>query len=189
MYTTFVCEINEIPSTKIVSSKCISYILHSSHIFHLIKHYNTSFINTYMFKFLDIVHTKSANTNPERSISHQYYTRSKARAMAVAEDPAARVECLEKAHLELQEKHAKSCDDISQMTEMLKMLTKEKQSAGAPNLQTETTPLRCTSEDILYPQGFALPRETPNNICFTISSLSLQLWTFLGCKNPWTGNT
>ena len=43
------------------------------------------------------------------------------------------VEWLEKAHLELQKKHAKLCDDISQMMEMLKMLTREKQSIEAPN--------------------------------------------------------
>ena len=36
----------------------------------------------------------------------------------MAEDLAARVERLEKAHLDLQEKHAKLCDDISQMMEM-----------------------------------------------------------------------
>ena len=90
--------------------------------------------------FLDIPY-KTANTNPKRPILHQYYTRSKTRAMV--EDLAARVERLEKAHLELQEKHTKSCDDISQMMEMLKMLTKKK--------QTETTPLRGTSEDTLYP--------------------------------------
>ena len=48
------------------------------------------------------------------------------------EDPTARVERLEKAHLDLQEKHAKSCDDISQMMEMLKMLTKKKQNIEAP---------------------------------------------------------
>ena len=51
----------------------------------------------------------------------------------MAEDQA-RVERLEKAYLELQEKHAKSCDDISQMMEMLRMLTREKQSTGTPNL-------------------------------------------------------
>ena len=44
----------------------------------------------------------------------------------MAEDPAARVERLENAHLELQEKYTKSSDDISQMMEMLKMLTREK---------------------------------------------------------------
>ena len=38
----------------------------------------------------------------------------------------AHVELLEKAHLELQEKHAKSCDDISQMMKKLKILTQEK---------------------------------------------------------------
>ena len=68
----------------------------------------------------------------------------------MAEDPAAYVERLEKAHLELQEKHTKSCDDISQMMEMLKMLTKEKQSVEAPNPQIETTPLKGTNEDTLY---------------------------------------
>ena len=69
--------------------------------------------------------------NPERPVLHQYYTRSKARVMA--EDPAACVERLEKAHLELQEKHTKSCDDISQMMEMLEIMTKEKQTVEAPN--------------------------------------------------------
>ena len=67
------------------------------------------------------------------------------------EDPVARVERLEKAHLELQEKHSKSCDDISQMMEMLKILTREKQSVETPNPQAETTPLKGASEDILYP--------------------------------------
>ena len=61
------------------------------------------------------------------------------------------MERLEKAHLELQEKHAKSCDDISQMMEMLKMLTKDKQSTEASNPQAEATPLRNTGEDTLYP--------------------------------------
>ena len=58
----------------------------------------------------------------------------------MAEDQAARVERLEKAHLKLQEKHAKSCDDISQVMEMLRMLTREKQSVEAPNPQTELHP-------------------------------------------------
>ena len=38
-------------------------------------------------------------------------------------------ERLEKANQELQERYTKLCDDISQMMEMLKMLTREKQSA------------------------------------------------------------
>ena len=79
----------------------------------------------------------------------------------MAEDQAARVERLKKAHLELQEKHAKSCDNISQVMKMLKMLTREKQSAEAPNSQTETTKLRGTGEYTPYQQGFALPRDTP----------------------------
>ena len=78
----------------------------------------------------------------------------------MAEDPTARVDRLEKAHLELQEQHAKSCDNISQMMEMLTILSKEKQSAEIPNTQTGTTPLGGTSGDTPYPQGFALPRET-----------------------------
>ena len=60
----------------------------------------------------------------------------------MVEDPVARDEWLEKAHLELQEKYTKSCDDISQMMKMLKMLTREKQSTKTPNPQTETMPLR-----------------------------------------------
>ena len=79
----------------------------------------------------------------------------------MVEDQAAHVERLENAHLKLQEKHAKSCDDISQVMEMLKMLTKEKQNVEAPNPQTKTTPLRGIGEDTLYPQDFALPHETP----------------------------
>ena len=108
--------------------------------------------------FLDMPH-KIANMNLERPILHQYYTRSKVRAMA--EDPATCVERLEKAHLELQEKYTKSCDDISQMMKMLKMLTREKQSVETPNPKTETTPLRGTNEHTPYMQGFTLPRETP----------------------------
>ena len=74
----------------------------------------------------------------------------------MVEDPAARVERLEKTHLELQENYAKLCDDISKMMEMLKMLTREKQSTRAPNPKTETPPLRGIGEDILYPQGFCV---------------------------------
>ena len=68
----------------------------------------------------------------------------------MTEDQAC-VEQLEKAHQELHEKHAKSCNDISQMMGMLKMLTWEKQSAETPNPQAETIPLRGAGEDILYP--------------------------------------
>ena len=57
-------------------------------------------------------------------------------------------------------KHVKSCDDIFQMMEMLKMLTKDKQSTETPNPQTEATLLRGTGEDILYPQGFAFLQTT-----------------------------
>ena len=44
--------------------------------------------------------------------------------------------------------------------EMLKILTKEKQSAETPNMQIGTSSLGGTSGDTPYPQGFALPRET-----------------------------
>ena len=74
-------------------------------------------------KLLDIPH-KTANTNPERPILYQYYTLTKARAMA--EDQAIRIEQMEKAHQELQEKHAKTCDDVSRIMEMLAILTKGK---------------------------------------------------------------
>ena len=78
----------------------------------------------------------------------------------MVEDSVARFDRLEKAHLELQEQHAKLCDNISQMMEMLKILTREKQSAETPNTQTGTTPLGGTSGDTHYSQDFALPRET-----------------------------
>ena len=41
------------------------------------------------------------------------------------------------------------------------MLTREKQNIEVPNPQTKTTSLKDTGEDTLYPQSFALPRETP----------------------------
>ena len=44
--------------------------------------------------------------------------------------------------------------------EMLKILTREKQSTETPNTQIRTTPLWGTSGDTPYPQDFALPRET-----------------------------
>ena len=65
----------------------------------------------------------------------------------MAKDPAVRIDRLEKAHLELQEQHAKLCDNISQMMEMLKIMTKEKQSVETPNMQIETAPLRSTGEN------------------------------------------
>ena len=46
------------------------------------------------------------------------------------------------------------------MMEMLKILTREKQSVETPNTQTETTPLGGIGGDTPYSQGFALPRET-----------------------------
>ena len=46
------------------------------------------------------------------------------------------------------------------MMEMLKILTREKQSTKTPNPQIEATPLKGTGEDTPYPQGFALSRET-----------------------------
>ena len=70
--------------------------------------------------------------------------------MAMAEYSAARFERLEKAYLELLERHAKSCDNISRMMEILKMLTREKQSAETPNPQIKTTPLKVTGEDTPY---------------------------------------
>ena len=43
----------------------------------------------------------------------------------------------------------------------LKMLTRKKQSAKTPNLQTETTPSKGTGEDSLYLQSIALSCKTP----------------------------
>ena len=78
----------------------------------------------------------------------------------MAEDQAARVEWLEKAHMELQKKHVKSCNDIFQIMKMLKIPIRKKQSTETPNPQIETTPLNGNSGDTFYPQGFALPHET-----------------------------
>ena len=44
------------------------------------------------------------------------------------EDYAIRLEHMEKAHQELQEKHAKTCDDVSRIMEMLTILTKGMQN-------------------------------------------------------------
>ena len=44
--------------------------------------------------------------------------------------------------------------------EMLKILTREKQSTETLNTQIGTTPLGSTSGDTPYQQGFALPHET-----------------------------
>ena len=96
--------------------------------------------------------------NPKKPISRQYYTRSKARAMA--ENPATRIDWLEKAYLELQQQYAKSCDNIYQMMEMLKLLTREKQSAETPNTQIEAISIRGTRKNTPYPQSFALPCKT-----------------------------
>ena len=49
----------------------------------------------------------------------------------MAEDQAVHLECIERAHQKLQEKHTKTCDDISQIMEMLAPLTKGKQNEGA----------------------------------------------------------
>ena len=107
--------------------------------------------------FLDIPH-KTANTNPKRRILHQYYTCTKARAMA--ENQATHIKQREKAHQELKEKHAKTCDDVSRIMEMLAILTKEKQNEKASHQQVESTSIRNTVEDSPYPPGFTLPHET-----------------------------
>ena len=78
----------------------------------------------------------------------------------MAEDQVVRLEHMERAHQELQEKHAKACEDISRMIEMLITLIKGKQNEWAFKPQAESTPLRNTGEDSSYPHGFTLPRET-----------------------------
>ena len=72
----------------------------------------------------------------------------------MAKDQAVRLKRMERSYQELQEKHAKACEDISQMMEMLTTLTKEKQNVEAPNPQAEFTPLRNTGEDSSYPHSF-----------------------------------
>ena len=107
--------------------------------------------------FLNIPH-KTVNTNPEKPILHQYYTRTKAREMA--KDQVIRIEQMEKAHQELREKHAKTCNNVSWIMEMLAILTKGKQNEEASNQQVKSTSVRNTIEDLPYLSGFALPRET-----------------------------
>ena len=51
----------------------------------------------------------------------------------MAEDQTIHLERMGRAHQELQEKHAKTCDDISQMMEILVVLTKGKQNEGVSN--------------------------------------------------------
>ena len=86
-----------------------------------------------MFKLLDIVHTKISKHESKKIdfASILYSVQGKGKGMS--KDQATHFERLEKAHLKQQKKHAKSCDNISQMMEMLKMLTREKQSVEAPN--------------------------------------------------------
>ena len=67
---------------------------------------------------------------------------------------------MEKAHWELQEKHAKTCDDVSRIMEMLAVLTKGKQNEEASHPQVESTPIRNTGENLPCSTGFTLPRET-----------------------------
>ena len=43
---------------------------------------------------------------------------------------------------------------------MLAILTKGKQNEKAPKPQVELTPMKNTAEDLPYPFGFMLPRET-----------------------------
>ena len=78
----------------------------------------------------------------------------------MAEDQAIRIEQMEKAHQQLREKHAKTCDDISRIMEMLAILTKGKQNEEASHPQVESTPMRNIAKDSPYPPGFTLPRET-----------------------------
>ena len=135
------CEMNEISFCK----DCLK--LNTFHAFlHFFTHSSCVFIMSHHLihacLHLQIQCTqRSAITNLEKPTSNQYYIRSKTRA--TAEDSIARFDRLEKAHLELQEQHAKSCDNISQMMEMLKILTKEKQSAKTPNTHSNYAIGRC----------------------------------------------
>ena len=78
----------------------------------------------------------------------------------MAKDQSIRLERMERAHQELQEKHAKTCDDFSWIMEMLAILTKGKQDEGVSNPQVESTPLNNAGKDFSYPPGFTLPCET-----------------------------
>ena len=80
----------------------------------------------------------------------------------MAEDQVAHFERMEKAHQQLQEKHAKHAKTqkgISQIMEMLVTLTKGKRNVEALNPQPESIPLKSAYEDPLYPSSFTLIRE------------------------------
>ena len=81
---------------------------------------------------------------------------------------------MKKAHQELQEKYTKTCDDVSRIMEMLAILIKGKQNEEALKPQVEFTPVRNTIEDLPYPSGFTLPRETQ----VTYASLSQPISSY-----------
>ena len=64
------------------------------------------------------------------------------------------------------------------------MLNKKKQSIEAPNLQPKTTPLRGTSGDTPYPQGFVLPRETPTTYASPSQPFPLNYGHFQVVNTP-----
>ena len=59
---------------------------------------------------------------------------------------------------------------------MLAILTKGKQNEEASNPQVESTPMRNTVEDLLYPPGFTLPRETQTT--YTSPSQPIGLYPY-----------
>ena len=96
----------------------------------------------------------------------------------MAEDQAIRIEYMEKVHQELQERHAKTCDDVSRIMEMLTILTKGKQNEEALNPQVESTPIRNTVEDLPYPLGFMLPCETQTTYASPSQPISSYLYPY-----------
>ena len=64
------------------------------------------------------------------------------------------------------------------------MLTREKQSAEAPNPQTKTTPLKSTGKDTPYPQGFALHCETSTTYASPSTAYPLNYGPLQVTKTP-----
>ena len=108
----------------------IHYLIHACLIFLGISHKKCNHESRATYSFF-ILHLFKNKNNGGRSSCH--------------------VEHMEKAHQVLQEKHVKTQEDISQIMEMLVTLTKGKKNVKAANPQPESTPLRSTNEDPLYP--------------------------------------
>ena len=81
-----------------------------------------------------------------------------------------------KMNQELQEKHAKTQEDISLIMEILITLTKGKRNVEALNSQSESIPLRSVN-DPLYPPGFTATREP--QMAYPSQSQPVRMYPYL----------